>query len=77
MPAVRHIMVHNDLGHPLCAHLRDGPWALDYVHARLEKFVPFRHFFHFFGDCLADYETQADRTFPSSGKASRLAQGAF
>ena len=37
MPALRHIMTKNDLGHPLCAHLRAGTWALDYVHSRLEK----------------------------------------
>ncbi|KAI5477588.1 glycogen debranching enzyme, glycoside hydrolase family 13 protein [Pseudohyphozyma bogoriensis] len=37
MPALRHIMAHNDLGHPLCAHLREGAWALDYVHGRMEK----------------------------------------
>ena len=37
MGPLRHIMAHNDLGHPLCSHLRQGPWALDYVHSRLEK----------------------------------------
>ncbi|KAM0756163.1 glycoside hydrolase family 13 protein [Meredithblackwellia eburnea MCA 4105] len=37
MPHVKHIMATNDLGHPLCGHLRDGTWALDYVHNRLEK----------------------------------------
>ena len=26
----------NDLGHPICDHLRDGQWALDYIVARLE-----------------------------------------
>ncbi|KAH7914817.1 glycoside hydrolase family 13 protein [Hygrophoropsis aurantiaca] len=35
MYPLRHIMRYNDLGHPLCAHLRDGTWALDYVHSRL------------------------------------------
>ncbi|CAA7267401.1 unnamed protein product [Cyclocybe aegerita] len=35
MHPLRHIMRHNDLGHPLCAHLREGSWALDYVHQRL------------------------------------------
>ncbi|CAO1618688.1 unnamed protein product [Sympodiomycopsis kandeliae] len=35
--ALRPVMQNNDLGHPLCAHLRDGCWALDYVHGRLEK----------------------------------------
>ncbi|KAK0218056.1 glycoside hydrolase family 13 protein [Armillaria fumosa] len=37
MHSLRHIMRYNDLGHPLCGHLRDGSWALDYVHARLFK----------------------------------------
>lgn len=35
MHPLRHIMRNNDLGHPLCEHLRKGPWALDYTHARL------------------------------------------
>ncbi|PWN43329.1 putative 4-alpha-glucanotransferase [Ceraceosorus guamensis] len=34
---LRDIVKNNDLGHPLCAHLRDGPWALDYLHDRLER----------------------------------------
>ena len=37
MHPLRHIMRHNDLGHALCGHLRDGSWALDYVQGRLEK----------------------------------------
>ncbi|KZV99969.1 glycoside hydrolase family 13 protein [Exidia glandulosa HHB12029] len=37
MHPLRHIMKFNDLGHPLCGHLREGTWALDYVHARLQK----------------------------------------
>lgn len=27
----------NNLGHPLCQHLRDGTWALDYTVGRLQK----------------------------------------
>jgi len=34
---LRHIMRYNDLGHPLCEHLRQGTWALDYVHTRLTR----------------------------------------
>ena len=34
---LKHVMRFNDLGHPLCAHLRDGSWAMDYIHNRLEK----------------------------------------
>ena len=31
------VVRNNDLGHPLCNHLRDGPWALDFVAHRIEK----------------------------------------
>lgn len=31
------VIKYNQLGHPLCDHLRDGQWALDYVVGRLEK----------------------------------------
>ena len=37
MHPLRHITRYNDLGHPLCGNLRDGTWAMDYVHSRLEK----------------------------------------
>jgi glycogen debranching enzyme len=37
MHPLRHIMRFNDLGHPLCGHLRDGKWASDYVVNRLER----------------------------------------
>ena len=37
MHPLRHIMRYNDLGHPLCGHLREGSWALDYVHQRLSQ----------------------------------------
>ncbi|THV06230.1 glycoside hydrolase family 13 protein [Dendrothele bispora CBS 962.96] len=37
MHPLRHIMRYNDLGHPLCGHLREGTWAMDYVHGRLSK----------------------------------------
>jgi glycogen debranching enzyme len=39
MHPLRHIMKHNDLGHPLCAHLREGSWAFDYLHQRLTSYV--------------------------------------
>lgn len=32
---LRHIIRYNDLGHPLCSHLREGVWAMDYIIARL------------------------------------------
>ncbi|KAJ2765800.1 bifunctional 4-alpha-glucanotransferase/amylo-alpha-1,6-glucosidase, partial [Coemansia nantahalensis] len=37
MAHLKHVIPHNDLGHPLCAHLRQGAWALDYVSGRLAK----------------------------------------
>lgn len=33
------IIETNDLGHPFCAHLRDGHWALDYIRDRIQRFV--------------------------------------
>ena len=39
MHPLRHIMRYNDLGHTLCGHLRNGSWALDYVHQRLTQCV--------------------------------------
>ena len=35
MHPLRHVMRYNDLGHPLCAHLRQGTWTMDYIHSRL------------------------------------------
>lgn len=37
MHPLRHIMQYNDLGHPLCQHLRSGTWAMDYIPNRLLK----------------------------------------
>lgn len=37
MHPLRHVMRYNDLGHPLCGHLRDGSWAFDYIHQRLSS----------------------------------------
>ena len=34
---LRDVIRNNDLGHPLCNHLRDGQWALDYTAGRLKK----------------------------------------
>ncbi|KAJ1899393.1 bifunctional 4-alpha-glucanotransferase/amylo-alpha-1,6-glucosidase [Kickxella alabastrina] len=35
---LKHIIPNNDLGHPLCDHLRQGVWALDYVAKRLARY---------------------------------------
>ena len=32
---LKSIIRNNDLGHPLCRHLRDGQWALDYIVERM------------------------------------------
>ncbi|KAF2266381.1 glycogen debranching enzyme [Lojkania enalia] len=34
---LRDIVNENNLGHPLCNHLREGQWALDYCVGRLER----------------------------------------
>lgn len=37
MHPLRQITKSNDLGHALCAHLREGTWAMDYILDRLFK----------------------------------------
>lgn len=34
---LRDVVRHNKLGHPICDHLRQGQWALDYCVGRLER----------------------------------------
>ncbi|KAI6246850.1 Glycogen debranching enzyme [Erysiphe necator] len=34
---LKDIIYENNLAHPLCQHLRNGQWALDYIYKRLEK----------------------------------------
>jgi glycogen debranching enzyme len=34
---MEHIIKENNLAHPLCQHLRDGQWALDYIVGRIER----------------------------------------
>src|SRR5439155_7021972 len=34
---LRDIIKKNDLAHPLCQHLREGQWSLDYTVGRLER----------------------------------------
>lgn len=36
---LKKVIWNNDLGSPICDHLRDGEWALDYVVDRLDKYV--------------------------------------
>lgn len=39
MAPIKDILRWNDLGHPLCNHLRQGQWAFDYLVARLRKYI--------------------------------------
>ena len=34
---LKNVVHNNDLGHPICSHLRDGQWAVDYIVSRLER----------------------------------------
>lgn len=34
---LKDVIANNDLGHPICNHLREGQWPLDYIVGRLEK----------------------------------------
>ena len=34
---LKNVIRDNDLGHPLCTHLRDGQWALDWIVSRLRR----------------------------------------
>lgn len=36
---LREISKNNDLGHPLCDHLRSGYWAMDYITERLKRYL--------------------------------------
>ncbi|KAL6734396.1 hypothetical protein Aduo_004940 [Ancylostoma duodenale] len=38
IPILDWIRDNNDLGHPLCANLRDGTWLSDYICSRMEKY---------------------------------------
>ena len=34
---LKNVIRDNDLGHPICDHLRDGTWALDWITSRLKR----------------------------------------
>jgi glycogen debranching enzyme len=34
---LKNIIKENNLAHPLCQHLREGQWALDYIHGRIDR----------------------------------------
>ncbi|KAF2876284.1 hypothetical protein BDV95DRAFT_560373 [Massariosphaeria phaeospora] len=46
---LRDIVNENNLGHPLCNHLREGQWALDYCVGRLERMAEKRKFYRIAG----------------------------
>uniref|UniRef100_A0A0N4VVA2 Rab-GAP TBC domain-containing protein n=2 Tax=Haemonchus TaxID=6288 RepID=A0A0N4VVA2_HAEPC len=56
IPLLNQIRVNNDLGHPLCANLRDGTWLCEYVSARLERYPGLIYVSQFFGCILAFLE---------------------
>ncbi|CCG80823.1 Glycogen debranching enzyme [Taphrina deformans PYCC 5710] len=39
MAPLKDIVRWNNLGHPLCNHLREGQWAFDYILGRLKKYT--------------------------------------
>lgn len=39
MSVLRPIIRDNDLGHPFCDNLRQGPWAMGYITGRLERYM--------------------------------------
>ncbi|RHZ74047.1 hypothetical protein Glove_227g25 [Diversispora epigaea] len=41
MSILRPIMKENDLSHPLCTNLREGPWAMDYLVERLIRHLEY------------------------------------
>lgn len=40
------IVRENNLGHPLCNHLREGPWALDFIVNRMDRIAKQENFAH-------------------------------
>lgn len=46
---LRDIVNDNNLGHPLCNHLREGQWALDYCVGRLQRLSQKRRYSHLRG----------------------------
>lgn len=46
---LRDIVNDNNLGHPLCNHLREGQWALDYCVGRLERISEKTRYHHIKG----------------------------
>ncbi|KAJ3269829.1 hypothetical protein HDV01_000877 [Terramyces sp. JEL0728] len=34
------VATSNDLGHPMCDNLRNGPWMMNYIISRLKKYLP-------------------------------------
>jgi glycogen debranching enzyme len=43
---LRDIVNDNNLGHPICNHLREGQWAMDYCIGRLERAASKRQYAH-------------------------------
>ncbi|EYB99073.1 hypothetical protein Y032_0125g1273 [Ancylostoma ceylanicum] len=52
IPVLDWIRENNDLGHPLCANLRDGTWLSDYICSRMEKYYGLAFLSAFFSAIL-------------------------
>ena len=74
MHPLKHIMRHNDLGHPLCAHLREGTWAFDYVHERLFQYVLSLHLWE---QIIHPLFSKPTCVIPEIGNACKMAEGTF
>jgi glycogen debranching enzyme len=51
-PMIKKIQETNDLGHPLCANLRDGHWLCDYIIRRLRRLPEIEKIANIFEDSL-------------------------
>ncbi|RKF56465.1 Glycogen debranching enzyme [Erysiphe neolycopersici] len=63
---LKNITFENDLAHPLCQHLRNGQWALDYIYKRIEKMSRLTNYERFLKPAKWFYERfEAIRKLPS------------
>ena len=63
---LRDVIRNNELGHPLCNHLRDGQWSLDYIVGRLRALATPNQFLALLGPAeWLDQRFAAIRKIPS------------
>lgn len=78
MHPLRHVIRFNDLGHSLCAHLRQGTWAFDYISGRLTKYVVCSIRGSYSCRCTdLSSPTKAGRYIPKLREAGNLVQRTF